>query len=260
MNLYPLFSGSSGNCTLLESGDTKILIDAGLACKTICEALAVCGVDPATLSAILITHEHSDHIKGAGILSRKFGLPIYANEGTWDGMESKLGIIDESLCRTFDTDKSFCIDNIDITPFSIPHDTNDPVAFSFIAEGKKVSIATDIGHVTKRIEKQLSGSDLLLMEANHDVDMLIHGSYPKELQSRILSNHGHLSNEKCGETLCRLYKTGVKRSILGHLSRENNTEKLAVETVSSMLAESGIGRDYMLKVAHHDRVSGKFEV
>lgn len=260
MNLYPLFSGSTGNCTLLESGDTKILIDAGLAGKTICEALHFCGIDPATLSALVITHEHIDHVKGAGILSRKFGLPVYANEGTWEGMRNKLGKIDESLCRTFDTDKSFCIDNVDITPVSIPHDTNDPVAFTFTAAGKKISVATDIGHVTKKVEKALSGSDLLLMEANHDVEMLKNGPYPKELQDRILSNHGHLSNEKCGELLCRLYNTGVKRSILGHLSRENNTERLALETVSSLLAESGIGRDYMLKVAHYDRVSGKFEV
>lgn len=242
------------------SGDTKLLIDAGVTGKALDTALASCKVDPHELTAMLITHEHSDHIKGAGVISRKYDLPIYANEKTWCAMEDKLGRTEEKNRRVFETDRSFCIDGIEILPFSIPHDTVDPVAFSFIAENKKVSIATDIGHITNRIESVLEGSDLLLMESNHDVEMLKNGSYPRELQNRILSNHGHLSNDNCGKLLCRLYRTGVKRTILGHLSRENNTEKLAYTTVSGILAENGIGADYMLKIAHHDKVSGIFEV
>ena len=260
MNLFPLYSGSTGNCSLLESGETRILIDAGVTGKALDAALSVCGIDPHTITALVVTHEHTDHIGGAGVASRKMGIPIFANEKTWGAMGKKLGKLEDRNKRTFETNKTFCIDGVEIMPFSIPHDTKDPVAFSFYAEGKKVSIATDIGYVPSRIEKQLEGSDLLLMEANHDVEMLRHGGYPKELQDRILSNHGHLSNENCGKLLCKLYNTGVKRVILGHLSRENNTEKLAYETVSRILAENDIGADYTLKIAHYDRVSGRFEV
>lgn len=260
MLLCPLYSGSTGNSSVLSEGDTTIVIDAGVTGKAFLYALSQCEIDPCSINAILITHEHSDHIKGAGILSRKFGIPIYANQKTWNAMCGKLGNIEERNVRVFETDRSFGLGEIEITPFKIPHDTAEPVAFSFAAKGKKVSIATDIGHVTDKIRSALQGSDLLLLESNHDVDMVKKSSYPPELQARILGDRGHLSNENCAKLLCELYASGVKRTILGHLSRENNTEELAHATVSRILANSGIGADYMLKTAHFDRVCGKFEV
>lgn len=260
MQFYPLYSGSTGNSSLVVHGKEKLLVDAGVTGKAALYALSRCGVDPHELTAILISHEHSDHIKGAGILSRKFDLPIYANEKTWNAIGDKLGMIADKNIRMFETDREFTLGDIDILPFAIPHDTADPVAFTFFAKGKKLAVATDMGHVTAKAEKALSGADLLLIESNHNIDLVKKSSYPKELQRRILGERGHLSNEACGELLCRLYKTGVKRAVLGHLSRENNTEELAYASVSAALAQAGIGTDYMLKVAHFDRVCGEFEV
>ena len=261
MEFYPLYSGSTGNASLAVHNKTKLLIDAGVTGKAALYALSCCGVEPCSISGILISHSHSDHVKGAGILSRKLDLPIYANEATWEELDGKLGRIDEKNRRVFETDMDFSIGDMRILPFSIPHDTADPVGFSIECDGKKLTIATDIGHVTEKVTTALRGSDLVLIEANHDEELLRRNeNYSAELKRRILGRNGHLSTAACGGLLADLYKTGVKRAVLGHLSRENNTEQLAYKTVSHTLASAGIGADYMLKVAHYDRVCGKFEV
>lgn len=260
MQIYPLFSGSSGNCTLVEHNNTRLLIDVGVTGKAVFSALSQCDIDPSAIDAILVTHEHSDHIKGVGIVSRKLDIPIYANASTWYEMQGKIGEVAEKNIRVFDTNCDFSLKDINILPFSIPHDTAEPVAFSFNAGNKKLTVATDIGHITSDIEGVMKGSDILLLESNHDVDMLKKGPYPAVLKKRILGLKGHLSNEVCGNTLVKLYLSGVKRVILGHLSNENNTEELAYTTVSQILAQSGIGSDYSLKIAHRDRVCGRFEV
>ena len=259
MYLYPLYSGSSGNSTLIEHKNTTLLVDAGVSGKSIVSALISCDTRPESLSAILVTHEHTDHIKSVGTLSRKFDIPIFANSATWEAMTGKIGEVSEKNIRVFDTSRDFCIGDINILPFSIPHDAADPVAFSFSAGKARASVATDIGHVTSEIFSILSKNDIILIESNHDIDMLKKGIYPDTLKRRILGDKGHLSNESCATLLTSLYNTGVKRAILGHLSRENNTEELAYTIASRTISNAGIG-DYMLNIAHRDRVCGKFEV
>lgn len=261
MYLYPLYSGSSGNCSLVRAKDgTSILIDVGVSGAAALHALSLCDIDPHSISAILVTHEHIDHIKSVGVISRKLNIPVYANSGTWEQMERKIGKINGQNIRCFETGQDFYLNGLSILPFPIPHDTKEPVAFSICEGSKRLTITTDVGHITTKIHSVLERSDLVLIESNHDIDMVHTSSYPVSLQRRILSDNGHLSNESCGILLSQLYKCGVKRAILGHLSGETNTEKLAYETVSGILAKSGVGSDYMLKVAHRDRVSGKFEV
>ncbi|NLB61422.1 MAG: MBL fold metallo-hydrolase [Clostridiales bacterium] len=262
MFFVPLFSGSSGNCSVVCSDNgTRVLVDAGLSATAIKCALDKCQISAESISAILITHEHSDHIKGAGILSKQLNIPIYANAAAWDKMTAVRDKIRDCNIRVFETNKDFFISEIGVYPFSIPHDTADPVGFSFFADGKKLSIATDMGHVTREIEEVLAGSDLLLIESNHDVDMVHNSRYPDFLRRRILGNNGHLSNVTCGNLLVKLNAMGVNRVILGHLSQENNTEELALQTVASILRKAEITeRQMQLRIAHRDRACGMFEV
>lgn len=252
-----LFSGSSGNALFIRTGQTKILIDAGLSAKKIINALCSIGETSGELSAILVTHEHSDHIKGAGILSRKFKTPVYANKNTWEAMEQCIGPIDVNNRMCFETGCDFAIGDILIKAFSIPHDASDPVGFNFFAEGKKITIATDIGHINKELLAHLEESELLLIESNHDVEMLKVGPYPWHLKKRILGEKGHLSNDMAGKVVTYLAEKGTRRFMLGHLSRENNFPELAYQTVSNALTEKNIviGKDILLDVMLRDRTS-----
>jgi len=262
LDICPLFSGSSGNSTYLSCGQAKILIDAGVTCKRIVEALSMLDVHASELSGVVITHEHIDHIKGIGLLSRKYDIPIYANEKTWEAMAETVGPIADKNMRSFFTGVDFFIKDVCIHPFSIPHDAADPVGYSFSAKGKKVSIATDIGCITKEILEAVSYSDLLIIEANHDVDMLRAGRYPYNLKKRILSTKGHLSNEACGEALVKLYETNVKRVLLGHMSKENNAAEVAFCTIESILNENGIieGKDMFIDIALEDKATGLYKI
>ena len=249
-----LFSGSSGNCIFVSDGKTKILIDVGLSGVRIVEALNSVGEDPSEISAILITHEHSDHTKGVGILSRKFNIPIYANGGTWEGMKRELGKIKSENTKLFETENEFMIGDIGVRPFKIPHDAAEPVGYSFHIEGKKVTTATDIGHMNKTLLGELVGSDIILLESNHDIEMLKVGPYPYYLKQRILSNHGHLCNEMAGKVVSYLAEQGTRRFVLGHLSKENNFPELAYQTSLNALIEKGIevGREVSLEVASRE--------
>lgn len=261
MKFIPLFSGSSGNALFLEAGETRVLIDAGLPAKTIEQALLSANVPPETLSAILVTHEHTDHIKGVGAMARRYRLPVYANAPTWEAMADKLGKLPPHDMRTFETGQDFYLRDLNILPFATPHDAAESVGYAFTYKGLRLCSATDVGHVDGALLDILAGSRLLFLEANHDEDMLRAGPYPYQLKRRILSEKGHLSNDSAGKALCRLYGRGVRDAILGHLSRENNYEELALATVKSALLMEDIPENAMrICVARRDRPTGVFYI
>lgn len=257
-----LFSGSSGNAIFLGTDKTKILIDAGVSGKRIIEALVSIGENPSELSAVLVSHEHSDHIKGAGIISRRLDIPIYANEGTWKAMEGQIGPVSLKNKRYFNTGIEFEINEICIKPFPMPHDASEPVGFSFFTENKKVTVSTDIGHISEELLDCMVMSDLILLESNHDLEMLRVGRYPWWLKKRIMGENGHLSNEVAGKTVAYLADRGTRRFLLGHLSKENNFPELAYQTVLNALDEKQIrvGTDVTLDVVLRDRVGRVVEL
>jgi phosphoribosyl 1,2-cyclic phosphodiesterase len=251
-----LFSGSSGNSLFIANDDTRILIDAGLSGKRIVAALNEIDEKPIDLNAILITHEHIDHIRGAGILSRKYNIPVYANESTWEAMAREIGPIRAENKMSFQTNCAFEINGIGIHAFQIPHDASEPVGFNFFVENKKVTTATDIGHINDALMGYFEKSDLILLESNHDVEMLRVGPYPWSLKQRILSDKGHLSNEMAGKVIAHMALLGTQRFLIGHLSQENNFPLLAYQTVYNSLHEKNIavGEDITLEVVLRDRV------
>ncbi len=258
----PLRSGSSGNALFVQAGNFRVLVDAGLSGRAVERALAEIGVTPDTLSGILVTHEHSDHIQGVGVLSRRFHLPVYATEGTWAAMESKPGIDRIALAnrRAFRPGQDFYVGDLAVCPFSIPHDAADPVGFSLLYGGRKLCIATDLGHVSPDWMQALSGADLVLLEANHDPDMLRDTPrYSAALKKRILGRRGHLSNGESGEALVRLCRDGLRCVVLGHLSAETNSPELAFETVCAALRAAGAepGDDVRVDMAWRERM-GRF--
>ena len=233
-------SGSSGNCTYIGSEHTKILIDAGISGKKIEEGLAELKLTGDQIDALFITHEHADHIKGAGILSRRFDIPIFATAETWAAMEGSLGKIAPSNKHIVYADEMCPVNDICVRPFEIPHDASEPVGYSVFAGGKKITLATDIGHVTDTIRENIEGSDLLLLESNHDIEMVRKGPYPWHLKQRILGEHGHLSNVAAGELLTEVMSGKMKYVFLGHLSEDNNNPHLAFETVEEILRKKQI--------------------
>ena len=231
-------SGSSGNATFVTDDNTSLLVDCGANGKYMTECMRRIGANPMNLSGILITHEHNDHIAGAGILSRKFDIPIYATEKTWAVMENAIGKIADKNRRI--TEKEMEFFGLTVTSFSLSHDAADPVGYSFLTGNHKFTIATDLGHITPEIEKNLLGSQAVILEANHDVTMLTKGRYPYPLKKRILSENGHLSNDACGEMCVRLAESGTHALWLGHLSNENNRPQLAYDTVHQHLTAAGL--------------------
>ena len=257
MRITGLFSGSSGNCVLFENDGVKLLIDAGMSAKAIFGALDEVEVSPSEIDGILITHEHDDHTKGVGILSRKLDIPVYANEKTMHASLSKLGKMKEENMIIFDTNSPFEIKGVEIMPFSVNHDAKDPVGYSFYDGKDKISLATDTGIITSDILANLRGSKCAFVESNHDIQMLKNGPYPMHLKKRILGNEGHLSNDSAGKLCEELIQSGTENIILGHLSRHNNTPLVALNTVVGYLEKAGIrrGKDYVLNIALHDKVS-----
>lgn len=234
INLCTIASGSSGNSIYIGTKYTNILVDAGLSGISIQKGLKSINVEPSKINAIFITHEHSDHIKGAGILSRRFNIPLYATLKTWDIIEDKVGVQGNNK-KIISVNTDCIIDDLCINAYRIPHDAVEPVGYT-ITDGKtKVSIATDIGHITNTVKKNIAGSNALVLEANHDVNMLECGGYPYYLKQRILGKLGHLSNDASGEFLSEIIDSKLKYVLLGHLSQENNFPELAFETVSSIL-------------------------
>lgn len=262
LRFSPLFSGSSGNATYVGCDDTHLLVDAGLSGTRVTQELLTVGVDPAMLSAILVTHEHSDHIKGIGILSRKYDLPVFASEGTWRDMYGKIGNVAPRNMRVFMPGQDFYIGSIDVTPFSTPHDASEPVGYTFEISGVKLAIATDLGSVRDSWLKYIVGSDAVILESNFDPGMLQTGPYPYDLKKRIMGRHGHLSNDDAGEVAVELARHGTTQIILGHLSKENNYPELALQSTLSALKLAGIDteNDVRVRVASRDCNSGMFSV
>lgn len=261
MIFCPLYSGSSGNALYIEYEGTKLLIDAGKSGKMITDALEFIGVDPMSLDGILITHEHSDHIAGAGILSRKLKVPIYASAMTWQAMEEKIKTVPAGCRREFQVGQDFYIGQLGIAPFATPHDAADPCGFRFWGGQMSVSIATDLGYFSADVRSAVAGSHLVLLESNHDPDMLrANDHYNARLKQRILGRRGHLSNADAAEAVVELVSTGVENIILGHLSGENNRPALALETSENRAEIEGIrlGKDLFLDLAWRDRVGGVY--
>lgn len=232
-NFCNLFSGSSGNCSLVQSDNSNILIDAGESARRIENALSSINVPADSISAILVTHEHVDHVKSIGTLAKKYNIPVYATDKTWQAMPDQSNKIDKNLQRYFSSSTKFYIDDLEISPFSIPHDAADPCAFNISNSEHKISIATDLGHITPELISNISESDLILLESNYDPEILKFSRYPYYLKHRIFGEYGHLSNQDAGKVLCDLYRKNknLKYVMLGHLSKENNFPELAYKTV-----------------------------
>ncbi|WP_457551624.1 MBL fold metallo-hydrolase [Desulfobacula sp.] len=242
----PLASGSKGNSLFVSCHNSSILIDAGLSGIEIERRLKAVNISPENLTAIIITHEHSDHVKGAGILSRRFDIPVYITQKTYEAC-SGLGRIED--LHFFECGTPFKLDQILISPFSISHDAKDPSGLTLEYNGHKIGIATDLGIVTSLVKEHLKNSNILYLEANHDPDMLMNGSYPWHLKQRIKGRTGHLSNLDAGMLVSELKTDDLKHVILAHLSEENNCPQKAVKTVSKSLNASEIG----LHVARPDQ-------
>ncbi|MGM8366771.1 MBL fold metallo-hydrolase [Virgibacillus sp. W0181] len=238
-----LASGSTGNAFYIESGKERILVDAGLSGKQIDRLFSEIEVDPTQLTSILVTHEHSDHIKGLGIIARKYDLPIYANEKTWQAMEHSIGKIPLDQKFVFGMGETHTFGDIDVESFGVSHDAVEPMFFTFHHGGKKVALVTDLGYVSERIKKTIEGADAYIFEANHDVGMLQMGRYPWNVKRRILGDSGHVSNEDSGLALSDVISNRTKRIYLAHLSRDNNMKDLARMSVDSVLKERGIEID-----------------
>lgn len=258
-----LYSGSSGNSMFIASDKAKILIDAGLPGKKIDTALQEINQNPTEIDGIFITHEHSDHIKGVGVLSRKYNIPIYANADTWSAMESIIGKINEHNIKVIDKRSITEIGDLNIKAFNIPHDAAGPVGYTVRDKRKSISVATDFGTFTKEIYDNIKDSEVILLESNHDVNMLKFGPYPYILKRRILSEIGHLSNDDCGSAIVELVKFDAnKKIILGHLSNTNNQPDLAYQTVLNVLNENGVRqeKDIMLTMANRHNPSGYIQI
>lgn len=257
MELLSIASGSSGNCYYVGNDNTHLLVDVGISGKKIESGLNSAGIKPSELNGILITHEHIDHVKGLGVIARKYGIPVFATAGSIEEIKnmSSLGDIDNSLFNEIEPDSPFDIGSIRVDASSIWHDAADPVCYSMTDESRKISIATDMGNFDDYIVNKLKDSDVMVIEANHDIRMLEAGSYPYYLKRRILGNQGHLSNERSGQLIRQLLNNHIKAILLGHLSKENNFPELAYETVRLELSENDFTndvRDFGLQVAKRD--------
>jgi phosphoribosyl 1,2-cyclic phosphodiesterase len=227
-----LASGSRGNSALVQTSKTKILVDAGISCRETFKRMKVLGEDPRSLSAVLITHEHSDHVYGLLTLAKKLRVPVFMTGAThqcWaKAMRDEDGIRPElETLEVFASGRSFQIGDIAVTPFTIPHDAVDPVGFTFRAEGVKIGFATDLGYVPASVRDQLRGCEVLLMESNHDVEMLRVGPYPWSVKQRVMSRVGHLSNDALAEFFTSDYDGGAAYVVLAHLSEHNNHPEIA---------------------------------
>ncbi|MFD2627366.1 MBL fold metallo-hydrolase [Oceanobacillus kapialis] len=238
-----LASGSTGNAFYIESNKERLLVDAGLSGKQMDLLFDQINIDPANLTGILVTHEHSDHIKGLGIMARKYNLPIFANEKTWKAMEHSIGKITLDQKFTFNMEEVKTFQDLDIESFGVSHDAAEPMFYTFHHEGKKVALVTDLGYVSERIKKTVEDADAYIFEANHDVGMLRMGRYPWNVKRRILGDSGHVSNEDCGLALTDIISNRTKRIYLAHLSLDNNMKDLARMSVDSVLQERGINLD-----------------
>lgn len=253
MQVHVLASGSTGNAIFLDFKHTKILVDAGISTRRIKNSLAELGVSIEELDGVVITHEHRDHVSGLATMTKKYHVPIYASMNTWGAMYCR-DLMPEECCKVLP--KSLQIGQVRVDPFSISHDAADPVGFRFFNENLKYSVVTDLGFVTEEVREAIALSDILVLESNHDLNMLENGPYPWHLKRRILSNRGHLSNYDAGWTLARLERKPTMQVFLAHMSQKNNDPELAMETVSTILTEQGcqLGSEIQLHRTYPNRI------
>jgi phosphoribosyl 1,2-cyclic phosphodiesterase len=250
-----LYSSSSGNSVFVGDGSTRLLVDAGVSCKKILQALEGIGERGEDIQGVLVTHEHSDHIQGLSVLCRKLHIPVYATAPTIRQMA--VNKKEQLEFRPIEKGKTLAIGDVEVLPFAVPHDAADPVGFRFTfpKEGKVVCTATDMGCVTQEMRQHLEGCDVAYLESNHDRNMLLSGRYPYYLKQRILSDRGHLCNDDCGQLAGDLVEKGTKHLVLGHLSQENNMPQVAYLTCQNLLQQRGMAveEDYTLSVARRDQ-------
>lgn len=265
MRLCSIASGSSGNCIYVGSDTTHLLFDVGISGKRTENGLRELDLSPRDIDGIFITHEHMDHIAGLGVLSRKYGIPVYATAKTIEAIcqIQSLGKLEPSLFHEVRADEKMIVKDMVINPMHISHDASDPVAYRVSHDRKRVAIVTDLGKYDDYTVESLRGMDALLMEANHDINMLQVGPYPYYLKQRILGERGHLSNEASGQLLTQLLHDKLQAVFLGHLSKENNLPELAYETVRvevNMADTPYRAEDFRLMVAKRDEVSEIFHI
>lgn len=258
-----LASGSSGNCYVVRTGNTVLLVDAGISYKQIRLGLEKLGIDSSDINGVLVTHEHSDHIKGLPTLIKQTGVKIYASSQT-----AELVSDDPDCVECFDPGESFEIGDIRVSSFPVSHDAAQPVGYSLSSGEKNITLVTDTGIVTEEMKDYMQRSDILVLESNHDVNVLRMGPYPWFLKQRILSDHGHLSNEAAANALAELLKResdgGCPKErivLLAHLSKENNFPEMAIATMENILQENGfvIGRDARVTALARTAMSPEFE-
>lgn len=253
--LCPLFSGSSGNSYYIGSRSAGLLIDAGRSARQLDGALKLCGVDPLAVQGILVTHEHTDHVAGLRVFAKRYGLPVAASSGTLEALGPALEGIE-----TLEAAPGMELAGIRVTPFSTSHDCAQPLGYRMTTEdGREFALCTDLGFLSDEVKEHLLGADFVVLESNHDLDMLRTGPYPAYLKRRILSDHGHLSNADCAGFLPALAKSGTRRFLLAHLSRENNSPALALEASLGALSRAGYVRDvdFLLDAAAPENRAGK---
>ena len=265
MEFCSIASGSSGNCTFVQTQETALLVDAGITCKRITDGLHSIDRDPSELDGILITHEHSDHIQALGVLSRKYHIPMYATPGTIEYLmhAKSLGKVDPELFHMITPDNRFEIGDITIEPFRISHDAAEPAGYRMTDGKRSFAVATDMGCYDDYIIDHLKGLNAILLEANHDVNMLQVGPYPYPLKMRILGQRGHLSNETAGALLCEILGDDMNTIILGHLSKENNYEALCYATVTGEITMGDNpykAEDFRISVADRSHPSELYAV
>lgn len=265
MRLCSIASGSSGNCIYVGSDTTHILVDAGISGKRTAEGLSRLEVKAEELDGIFVTHEHADHISGLGVMARKYGIPIYGTAGTLKAVRDTSGVgkIDECLFQEIEADEKIVVKDLTVNPMRTSHDAAEPVAYRISHGKKKLGIITDLGCYNDYTVECLKGMNALLLEANHDVNMLQVGPYPYYLKKRILGERGHLSNELSGQLLCRVLNDNMQTIILGHLSKENNLPELAYETVRVEIAMADNkykAGDFPIRVASRSEASEIVEI
>lgn len=261
LNFCSLYSSSAGNSLFVESENTKLLIDAGVSGKKIINGLNSINSSIENIDAILVTHEHSDHIQSVGTLSKKYNIPVYATKKTWNAFGNQKEYIKSENQKIFNVDENFEVNDLKISAFSTPHDAADPCGFNIYKNNIKISIATDLGSVTNNIYKCLENSSFLFLESNYEPELLKYSSYPFLLKKRISGNNGHLSNIDAAKTISKLISTELKNVFLGHLSKENNFPELAHKImVNELLLNNCDISTLSLNVANREAPSSLVEI
>ena len=255
MKFCNLASGSRGNCTIISSDRATVMVDDGLNIRTLSERAREANIDLRKIDAILITHEHTDHVKGVSALVKKYSIPVYCHRESRKGLDAAVS----PYVFDCDMDAPFEIGDICVTPFRLPHDSNYNLGYGLSDGRKKIAIATDLGYMNDAILDNLTDSDLVMLESNHDREMLRTGSYPFMLKQRIMGKNGHLSNDECAESIAKLAARGTKHFVLSHLSQDTNTPELAFECTAKALENARFveGADVYVDTAMQYKATGK---